>query len=469
MSETRAHAWRDRWADVRRSFLDFLAMPTLTVIGFVALALGTYLLDRQPVSWVEPTRHFLREHFINDASKTESLLGTIAGSLVTLTSITFSLLLLAVQQSAAALTSQVLDQFVRRRDNQVYFGVFVGASVYALLILSANSTQVTPVFGASVALLVAIGALVSLVLLLYSTLNQMRPIRIVEAIHDLTLVARSGQQALIARTLREPAFHDAPVVLQVRADDDGYLTRVRVERIARALEGAAGRHEVVIRPALGDYLCYHDELAEVRSTSRDAAEAVATATRSALRLERQRDFRHDAAYGIDQLATIAWVSISTAKSNPAPALAALRNLRDLSARWSEPPAAAPTAPQRLPVVYRDTVLADLIGAFESMAVVSSESMQHQSLSEVLRSFADLLRWMPSDLQPRLDDAIRRIPPALGDHVLTAELEDALTGLCNALREVNRSDTARVIERALARMTELVGTYGSRGTRGGPDD
>jgi hypothetical protein len=121
------------------------------------------------------------------------------------------------------------------------------------------------------------------------------------------------------------------------------------------------------------------------------------------------------------------------------------------------------------VVYRDTVLSDLIGAFESMVVVSSESMQHQSLSEVLRSLADLLRWMPSDLQPRLDDAIRRIPPSLGDHVLTAELEDALSGLCVALRDVNRPATERVIQRALLRMTELVGSYESRGTRGGQQD
>ncbi|HEX5973401.1 MAG TPA: DUF2254 family protein [Gemmatimonadaceae bacterium] len=465
MSVTRAHAWRDRWADVRRSFLDFLAVPTLTVIAFVLLAVVTYLMDRQPVGWLEPTRHFLREHFIDEAGKTESLLGTIAGSLVTLTSITFSLLLLAVQQSAAALTTQVLDQFVRRRDNQVYFGVFVGASVYALLILSANSTQVTPVFGASVALLVAIGALLSLVLLLYSTLNQMRPIRIVEAIHDLTLVARAGQLPLIARTMREPAFHDAPVVLPVRAEDDGHLTLIRLQRIAEALDGASGRCEVVIRPSLGEYVCYHEALAEVRATSREDAERVAVATRSALRLERQRDFRHDAAYGIDQLATIAWVSISTAKSNPAPALAALRNLRDLAARWSEPQHTPDASAPPLPVAYRDTVLTDLIGTFESTAVVTSESMQHQSLAEVVRSFADLLRWLPSDLQPRLDDAIRRIPTAIGDHVLTAELQDALLALCDALLEVGRPDTERLIRRSLDRMADLIGSYESRGSRG----
>lgn len=463
---SRSHVWSDRWADVRRSFVDFLAVPTATVIAFVLLALATYLVDREPVSWIEPTRRFLREHFINDPAKTEALLGTIAGGLITLTSITFSLLLLAVQQSAAALTSQVLDQFVQRRDNQVYFGVFVGVSVYALLILAANSTQVTPVFGASVALVLSLLSLVVLVMLLYSTLNQMRPIRIVEAIHDLTLAGRERQATLLDRTTREPAYHDAPQVERVHADDDGYVTGMRLERIADALHRADGRCEIVMLVSLGDYACFGQPLAEVRASDAAAVKHVAAATHSAVRLERQRDLRHDAAYGIEQLATIAWASISTAKSNPAPALAALRNMRDLSARWSEPRAPAPSD-DRLPVVYRDTVLPDLIAAFESMAVVSSESMQHQSCAEVLLSFAHLLRWMPNDLQPRLDDAIRRVLTALGDHVLTAELDRALAELGDSLSEVGRHDTAALVRRARDSMAELMGTLAGRGSRVAP--
>lgn len=463
MNEKRAHVWRDRWADIRRSFVDFLAVPTVTVLGFVLLALATYLMDREPLRWIEPTRGFLREHFINDPDKTQGLLGAIAGGLITLTSITFSLLLLAVQQSAAALTTQVLDQFLRRRDNQVYFGVFVGVSMYALLILAANSTQVTPVFGASVALLLSLLALVVLVLLLYSTLNQMRPIRIVDAIHDLTLAARARQADFLRRTTREPAYHDAPAIERIHADDDGYVTLVRLERIASALSESTSRCEVVLLVSLGQYVCYGEPLAEARGSVRDDVERIAAAVRSAVRLERQRDLRHDAAYGIDQLATIAWASISTAKSNPAPALAALGNLRDLSARWSEPDDAPPSG-QKLPVVYRDTVLLDLIAAFESMAVVSSESMQHQSCAEVLLSFATLLRRMPNELQPRLDDAIRRILTALGDHVLTAKLDEALATLCDALREVGRPDTEILVRRARDEMAALIGTFAGRASR-----
>jgi uncharacterized membrane protein len=51
-------------------------------------------------------------------------------------------------------------------------------------------------------------------------------------------------------------------------------------------------------------------------------------------LEEQRELETDPAYGIEQLALIAWTSISTAKSNPSPALLAIHSLRELLARWS---------------------------------------------------------------------------------------------------------------------------------------
>lgn len=46
----------------------------------------------------------MREHVFTDAEATASLLGTIASGLITVASITFSLLLLAVQQASATLT-----------------------------------------------------------------------------------------------------------------------------------------------------------------------------------------------------------------------------------------------------------------------------------------------------------------------------------------------------------------------------
>ncbi len=108
---SRLTVWQDRWADVRRSFADFLVVPGVTIVAFVVLAAGAYALDRTRIKWLEPGRAVLRTRLVTDRDAARALLGTIAGGVITITSITISLLLLAVQQSAAALTAQVLDAF----------------------------------------------------------------------------------------------------------------------------------------------------------------------------------------------------------------------------------------------------------------------------------------------------------------------------------------------------------------------
>ena len=120
-------------------------------------------------------RGILKTRVFADPKATSELLGTIAGGIITVTSIIISLLLVALQQSAASLTHQVLDQFLRRRVNQIYFGFFIGLSLFALLTLATVTESFNPVFGASLAFLLTMIALYILLLLLYTTINQMRP------------------------------------------------------------------------------------------------------------------------------------------------------------------------------------------------------------------------------------------------------------------------------------------------------
>lgn len=95
--------------DIRRSFVEFLTLPTAIIVAFLLLAAGMHALDLNAAAWLGPPRAFLHRHLFADLTATRSLLGTIGGGMITVTSITFSLLLLAVQQSAAALTNQVFD------------------------------------------------------------------------------------------------------------------------------------------------------------------------------------------------------------------------------------------------------------------------------------------------------------------------------------------------------------------------
>ena len=45
---------------IRRAFREFLAVPTLVILGFLLLAVGLYALDLSRPAWLEPARAVLR-------------------------------------------------------------------------------------------------------------------------------------------------------------------------------------------------------------------------------------------------------------------------------------------------------------------------------------------------------------------------------------------------------------------------
>lgn len=456
--ESRVTQVRD---DIRRAFLTFLTVPSLITAGFILLAAIMYLLDHTATAGSDPFRAFLKAHLFRDSQATSSLLGTIAGSIITVTSITFSLLLLAVQQSASSLTNQVFDQFLRRRLNQVYFGFFVGLALYTLVILATVDPSDNPVYGATVAFLLTGVALYLLVLLLYTTINQTRPVEIIATIHDHTLIAREHQRAFLRRTRRSSCVA-LGISIPVTTIGHGFMVSVNLDTIGAAIERARDDVEVVLLISVGAYVAFRDVIAEVRAQTMDDAMAVANAVPRAIHLERQRDFATDPAYGIEQLQTIAWTSISTAKSNPAPGLLVIHNLRDMLAHWSAGEEAGDETP--LPVVYRDDVPAQLFDAFESLAVVASESMQHQSITEIIHTLAMMFDRLPPDWQQRTEDLILRIISSLGDYVLTAGLDAALTALVRTLTDAMRLDTAAAVQAAQAGLRASVGHLHSRSTR-----
>lgn len=100
-------------ARVRRPLGEFLMLPALIVAGLLALAV---LVDRAdnaagaPEAW-GPVRGFLGQ-YAGDTQSAIGLLSAVAGGLFTVASVTFSILLLAVQQGAASLTSQVVDRYL---------------------------------------------------------------------------------------------------------------------------------------------------------------------------------------------------------------------------------------------------------------------------------------------------------------------------------------------------------------------
>ena len=103
-------------------------------------------------------------------------------------------------------------------------------------------------------------------------------------------------------------------------------------------------------------------------------------------------------------------------------------------------------------------------AFESLAVVASESMKHQSDAEVYRVLANLYQRLPPELRRQADDLLLRSLSGLGDHILTSDLEASLSALTSGLAIDGRSESAGAIGAAQHQLELSIGRLNSRSTR-----
>ncbi len=323
-----------------------------------------------------------------------------------------------------------------------------------------------PVLGAALAFLLTVVAFYQLILLIYTTVDQMRPVEVIQKIHDLTLDARGRQEPILRRTRRESEIDDADPT-SIRSTENGFITSVDIDAIEEALASFDGQVEVVLRVPIGGFVAYQDEIAEIRSRGPFDRKALARSVLEAISLGRQRELDTDSAYGIEQLLVIGWTSISTAKSNPAPGLLTIRSLRDLLVRIcgkEDRESRDDEKPDVVPLVYEDQFYSQLIDALESLALVSSESMQARTMTEILRTIQLTFPRMPGPVQDRFEDLLRRIVSCLGDHMLTAELESSLNRLIQMLETEGRNETAAILRQARETLGQSIGRLNNRSTR-----
>src|SRR5919106_3053025 len=107
-------------------------VPALMISSAVLLAFGMLYLDMvAPQRWVEQFRWLLRI----GPEGARQVLATIAGSMVTVASLVFSMTLVTLTLASSQLGPRPITRFVSDRINQVVLGTFIATFLYALLVL----------------------------------------------------------------------------------------------------------------------------------------------------------------------------------------------------------------------------------------------------------------------------------------------------------------------------------------------
>lgn len=116
----------------------FLFIPAVLVAVFMALAFGAIEIDRAGGSTALVEAGWLLSMTPDGARQ---LVSTIAGATITVTSLVFSLTLVTLTLASSQLGPRLIGNFMSDRMIQSALGLFMGVFVFALLVLTAISSE----------------------------------------------------------------------------------------------------------------------------------------------------------------------------------------------------------------------------------------------------------------------------------------------------------------------------------------
>lgn len=213
------------------------------------------------------------------------LLSTLAGAMVTVVSLVFSLTLVTLTVAAGNLGVRLLERYMQNRVTQVTMGMFVGTFVFAIVVLStvgAGPLKV-PALSVTVALL---HSLIAAGWLMYAFHDLARSLQIDQAAAEIgaALRAHIDAAAALGATAREADPGELPAgaaTCAITAGASGYVESIDWD----ALGAIAAMHGVVIdtRVAQGDHVTPVDSVAVVHRVGGPDAGSPGVALRDGLR------------------------------------------------------------------------------------------------------------------------------------------------------------------------------------------
>jgi uncharacterized membrane protein len=319
------------WTRVHTSLWFLPAVLTAAAIG---LALLTLAIDRSGVLSGADTRVL----FGAGAEGARGVLSTIAGSIITVTGVVFSITIVVLQLASSQYSPRVLQSFTEDRANQLVLGVFIGTFTYALLVLRTvrstfeDSERFVPALSVTVALLLA---LISIGCLIFFVNHIARSIEAESIIERAAGNARRVVDHLFPESGGSPAEIARPDIgaqldtagLPVRVEAAGYLQDVDVEGVLRL----ADRHGLVVRMErrIGEFLLPADVLFSV--LPRTAGENVLGEVRSCATLGPARTRHHDLERSLVELTDIGIRALSPGMNDPTTAMASIDRVTEVLA------------------------------------------------------------------------------------------------------------------------------------------
>jgi len=321
----------------------FWFLPAAMASGAMVLAFATVALEKPVTDWLTLNWGLT---FTGGAEGASSLLGAIAGSMITIAGVVFSMTLVALSLASSQLGPRLLRNFMRDPTTQVVLGTFVAAFLYCLLVLRtirrAEETLFVPHLSVTLGVLLAVVRVGVLIYFIHHVSISIQANEIVarvgkELIEEIELLFPENIGRGAPRIPTEPPNPDFLERFErearpIGSTGDGYLQFIDGD----ALMALAMQEDVVIRVERrpGHYVVATRPLALVWPGNR-VTDQLIDSVNSAFALGNQRTSGQDIEFAVNELVEIAIRALSPGVNDPFTAMTCVDRLGSALCRLAQ--------------------------------------------------------------------------------------------------------------------------------------
>ena len=299
---------RHVWNAVRSSFW---FVPACMVLGAVLLAsLMIYLDDTVRLGLADRYPRI----FGANADGARGILSAIAGSMITVAGVTFSVTIVALSLASNQYTPRILRNYMRDRGNQIVLGMFVSVFVYCILVLRTirgGEEEFIPSYALLVGMVLGLTAIGFLIFFIHHIATSIQASSILANIYNETigvindLSQRTGDHEPTPDGVTRPEDTDNSVDLA--AETTGYIQDVNEEALVQWAE----KNDVILEMTrgIGEFVFKDAPLLKVLGRS-GVNRSIARELNRCYSISTARTIDQDPAYGVRQIVDIALKALS---------------------------------------------------------------------------------------------------------------------------------------------------------------
>ena len=265
-----------------------------------------------------PVLKYIPEIFLASIGLAKLILGTLTGSLLTITTFTFSTIMVVISMYSSNFSPRVVNNFLTDKITMKVLGVFVGGFFYCITVLffMKDNFSSYKVISATIAVLYSILCIIYFLIFVYNVSSSIQPTKLISNLYDESwdIIDKTLEERKNHTSLDQYDIGEYLSEVEILSNKSGYLVLIEFSEILKTLKNI--KTNFVIKVEIGDFIVKNQAIATLYYNDDIGDSSLVQEITDKFSIEEERVAFSDYRYSLQKIIDITLRALSPGINDP---------------------------------------------------------------------------------------------------------------------------------------------------------